>query len=109
MSLRAWQFEHPRALRDLDIEKLCNFGFIDESWHNDACPKFINEEKHLLVWDDYENVMDREVNAGIRFSVCLYKDCISATDEEVYTTDNYEDLLDALSIFIVTGEWSLKC
>jgi hypothetical protein len=49
-------------------------GFIDTSWHNDACPSFTHEAARLVLWVDYPNPADREVQGGSRFLLCTMKD-----------------------------------
>lgn len=44
-------------------------GFVDTSWHNDACPCWTNEKLHLVVFTDYANAEDRETPEMSRFTV----------------------------------------
>jgi hypothetical protein len=45
-------------------------GFVDSSWHNDACPSFTNEERRIQVFVDYADPMERECGPeACRFSL----------------------------------------
>jgi hypothetical protein len=43
-------------------------GWIDDSWHNDVCPKFIKD--NILIWCDYKE-FDRRETEGQQFVVSL--------------------------------------
>jgi hypothetical protein len=43
-------------------------GWVDDSWHNDVCPKFI--KNNLIIWCDYKN-FDRRETEGQQFIVSL--------------------------------------
>jgi len=35
-------------------------GFVDTSWHNDACPSFTSDQYGLTIWVDYADPTKRE-------------------------------------------------
>jgi hypothetical protein len=41
-------------------------GWIDDSWHNDVCPKFIKD--NIMIWCDYKDFDRREIE-GQQFIV----------------------------------------
>ncbi len=79
-----WNTEHPRSLEDLDTTRLLQYGFVDYSWHNDACPCFMYKE-HLRLWCDYKDLADREIKTE-RFAVFFH-------DVLIHATEDYDDLL----------------
>lgn len=56
-------------------------GWVDQSWHNDACPSF-DTGTGMLVSVDYAERADREIEEGERF-VVMAADCdvLLATDD----------------------------
>ena len=47
-------------------------GWVDISWHNNACPsisKTVNKEWSVDIWCDYMNPDRREMGVGCRFVV----------------------------------------
>jgi hypothetical protein len=44
-------------------------GFEDISWHNDACPSFLNKKAGLRLFVDYPDY-PRETANGFRFTLC---------------------------------------
>ena len=63
-----WQREFPRFERDW-IPDLPD-TFEDYSWHNDACPRFHDIMRDLVLWVDYPNPQDREIPENLRYAVC---------------------------------------
>ena len=53
-----------------DYDDILSFpeGWIDDSWHNDVCPKFIKDK--ILIWCDYKE-FDRRETEGQQFIVSL--------------------------------------
>jgi len=46
-------------------------GWIDDSWHNDVCPKFIKDK--IMIWCDYKE-FDRRETEGQQFIVSFGHD-----------------------------------
>ena len=45
-------------------------GFVDSSWHNDACPSLASDELNLQIFIDYTDLQKREFpDSGERFTV----------------------------------------
>ena len=62
-------------------------GWVDQSWHNDACPSFISEALGLTLWIDYRKVEDREM-IGSRFLVCAVGD----NSEALLASDDWDEV-----------------
>jgi len=73
-------------------------GFIDSSWHNDACPLLINEARGLAVWVDFPDPAMREMQDGSRFLVCSWseEDGTGADDERTFGSDDWTEVLQYL-------------
>ena len=81
---------------DYDAELWVPNGFVDASWHNDACP---HVEKNLFaspafdlrveIWQDYKDIDKREYDHG-----CRYMFVIRANGSEIFTygTDNLYEI-----------------
>jgi hypothetical protein len=63
--LRTIQTEFP----DYDVSTLpvIPAGFVDESWHNEACPRFDHPALRLSLWIDYADPAQRELPEARRF------------------------------------------
>jgi|PlaIllAssembly_1097288.scaffolds.fasta_scaffold127484_1 hypothetical protein len=91
MTSRTYLTEHPRTgALPFDPE---DFGFIDQSWHNDVCASFWNEEKRLKLWIDYELADDREFPEEERFA--LYRTDAEGEmfDGRIFATEHDVDKL----------------
>ena len=63
-------------------------GWVDDSWHNDVCPKFI--KGNVLIWCDYKDFDRREIE-GQQFIVSL------GFDEGYEPLQGFNSLSDALA------------
>jgi hypothetical protein len=63
-------------------------GFVDSSWHNDACPSITSAALGLLIFIDYPEVNDRELH-GPRVSVQTLGDAPA----EVFAAEQWADVL----------------
>ena len=70
-------------------------GFTDESWHNDACPRFDNAELGLTLWIDFLNPAERETAGGTRFILCSGDD---KPDSETIESDDIADINEAIEL-----------
>ena len=66
-------------------------GFVDQSWHNDACPSFVNEALKVQLYIDYLDPAMRECGPAInRFN-------ISTTDDDythdVFSSNDWDEVL----------------
>jgi hypothetical protein len=65
---RTHSTEHP----DIDIAAeaavLLAAGWIDQSWHNDVCPRFVSADNARVLWIDHADPEQRET-MGARFIV----------------------------------------
>lgn len=79
-------------------------GFVDESWHNDACPCLaasIDDVRRVRVWMDYADPMMRETGPedavrgqkSMRYTVSLYGEDGGHLDD-VYSTDSYIEAIE---------------
>lgn len=83
-------------------------GFIDISWHNDTCPSFANLELSCVLWIDFENKDDREIDFG---HFMLWTDCIDSEgcyldleklEDNHFLTDNPNEVLDRIKSLVKT-------
>lgn len=60
-------------------------GWVDTSWHNDACPSFEKTINGTLVrlWCDYKDRSLSEIG-GLRFSISMYDE---QADEYIHLTE----------------------
>jgi hypothetical protein len=64
-------------------------GWVDVSWHNDACPCFSpSVDSEISVFVDYEKFKDRESEAEKRFSVHEWKNGSN------FESDSWEEILE---------------
>jgi hypothetical protein len=63
------------------------YGFVDASWHNDACPRLENHRIGVRIWVDYSDPNLREscgylvLGGDARYGVeVVSSDCISEED-----------------------------
>lgn len=68
-------------------------GFEDSSWHDDACPCFINEGAGLIIWVDFANPSDREFPDQKRFYLNLYD---QGPGDEILATDDWSEVIAAV-------------
>lgn len=67
-------------------------GWVDDSWHNDVCPKFT--KGNVLIWCDYKDFDRREIE-GQQFIVSLN---VSLDVDETYEfLKGFDSLPDALA------------
>src|SRR5215471_6706565 len=66
-------------------------GFVDGSWHNDACPSFHNEARGLQIYVDYADPAKREVEGMTRYTVLQIDSNSVPTD--LLNTDNWDEVL----------------
>lgn len=69
-------------------------GFEDGSWHNDACPCFINERAGLIIWVDYVDPSKREFPDTRRFYLNGYD---QGPGLEIASSDDWADILTAVA------------
>ncbi|MDX0262906.1 hypothetical protein GOC60_17130 [Sinorhizobium meliloti] len=70
-------------------------GFVDISWHNDACPSFMDPKTRLRLFVDYADPAEREMTRGFRFSLHTCDkdgDCL----QPVIDSDDWGDIAAAI-------------
>jgi hypothetical protein len=87
--------------------ELCNDvfipeGFIDESWHNDAMPNFVNPDLKLRLWIDWLDPEMRDCEDEPRFfieHVLIDEGCPAEHDinGENLSTDNFDEVLNFIA------------
>src|SRR5262245_47820271 len=78
-----------------DMPKLPE-GFIDTSWHNDTCPSFSHEIARLILFVDYLDPRERELDQP-RFTLCeITKD--GQTGDCVAACEYWDDMLREISV-----------
>jgi hypothetical protein len=91
---------------DYDIPNL--EGFVDMSWRNDICPKFVrklNDTQEIVVWVNFADE-DRRECGGLQF-VVVVQDIDNEEDPFDYAceleTNSWDDVLNKISS-ITQGE-----
>jgi hypothetical protein len=62
-------------------------GFVDESWHNDLMPTWINESLGLQIWVDHQDAAQREFPEAKRFTLCRIEG-----GDDIIETDNFREI-----------------
>jgi len=73
-------------------------GFVDSSWHNDACPSMTPTDESLVVFVDYPDEAERELSGVKRFSVQTLIDD-TAGPHELINTDDWAEVLATIQAF----------
>jgi hypothetical protein len=63
--------------------------WVDQSWHNDACPSFFHPACKIIVWVDYDNEYQRESSGLGKFHVTAV-DVDEKTSGQEYSHDLFE-------------------
>ena len=66
-------------------------GFVDQSWHNDTCPSFVNEALGVQLFVDYLDPEQRELKWP-RFSLLRLSDD-SSDDATLASTDDWDEIV----------------
>lgn len=66
-------------------------GWFDRSWHNEPCPSFNTGNGHI-VFVDYADRKDREIQEGDRFTVCACVDAYSHNGT-LFSSDDWAAVL----------------
>jgi hypothetical protein len=86
----------PQFLRDR--------GLIDESWHNDACPKAVKQLPDgtvLAVWVENDDPEKREIPGSAKFTVSIYDQELSNGRE--LCGSNFPDVVAAVVDAVLAG------
>lgn len=70
-------------------------GFDDVSWHNDACPSFLNETAGLILFVDYADPAKREFEDTERFSLNVWD--VGNTGTVLVSSDDWQVVLAAIA------------
>ena len=57
---RTHSTEHPDIDGAAEAAILLAAGWIDQSWHNDACPRFDSPDRTRVLWIDHADPEQRE-------------------------------------------------
>jgi len=90
-----YRVEFPDYPEDAIPAELLTDGWHDVSWHNEACPSFLQEEKeyHRIVYVDYPDAAMRENPDCARFGVILTKDGHFRDDDPRLDTCSLDEAL----------------
>ena len=100
------------------IEFLASKGVVeDQSWHNDACPRFgvsdvdptTERAVEVVIWIDHPMKSQREFGDGQRFAVTIGPICSEA--EKSVATNDLETAIEGLFTFLAdyhkgAGRWA---
>lgn len=89
------RWEHGFSLDDRKIYRLAELGMVDESWHNDICPRYemsitgadIGDGIDLRLWADHDEPAEREMG-GCQFAMSLF-DCDTYEETPLIETDDF--------------------
>jgi hypothetical protein len=87
MAIGSYREEFP----DFDDELPVIDGFSDQSWHNDACPRLIDDELHLVLYVDYLNPALSDLPEAREAGMGRY--VMKHLDEENYVLQSDDDLV----------------
>jgi len=76
-------------------------GFVDASWHNNACPSFDHvyaDESILTIYLDWPKPEDREWDRASRYSMSL-RDAQGDYVGEAVNADSWQEIITALGLF----------
>jgi hypothetical protein len=76
-------------------------GFEDQSWHNDACPRFgrqLPDGNYLVIWVDFANPSERDYSNCHRFAVDLHEADFTYL-ETLIRSDDWQDIVDFITHF----------
>ncbi len=92
---RTHQNQFPEITIPEEITKLVEAGKIkDESWHNDAAPRFtLTEDESISLWVDHETPSNRE-NPGKRFTIIGDND---GCPDVLFATEKLTELMSYLA------------
>jgi hypothetical protein len=94
--MRTYQSEFP-DFRSEWIPQLPE-GFVDTSWHNDACPSFTDDVLGLVVWINYPDADQREWEGSGRYGLThLDEDGEHAQDlSRDIDSDDWDEIMDGI-------------
>lgn len=72
-------------------------GFEDQSWHNDAMPHFWNKERRLGIWIDYTDTAKREFTVDDQLFSLEKTAADGAPGTILASSNDWQDILDAIS------------
>lgn len=94
--MERYQMEFP-DFGELDVD--LPDDWIDESWHNDTCPRWRVDGTDLYVLIDYEDPTKREVQGESRFAVYEHSDD-GERSEDLALTDDWLDVLECVALYL---------
>lgn len=86
---------YKNAFPDFVLDVAIPDGFVDDSWKNDICPKWYNEDKNLLLFIEYQDIRYRETPDEPRFMLAQV-DSDQEFDKGLIITDDYQEILNYL-------------
>ena len=92
--MRTWKNQFNGFKLEKKEKALNALGFIDESWGNDICPKFVRG--NLTVWIDYLDPELREIDQSRRYCLTVSDVIPDGSDGVIIETDSWTELLDAV-------------
>jgi hypothetical protein len=97
--MKDWRIEFP----DFPVEDMPTLpeGWADASWHNDACPSFVNERLKAAIFIDYRDPAMRGLGleGAARFAVLNINEAgnIETDVEPLAEGDNIDSVLSELN------------
>lgn len=91
-----YEREFPEMLPLPEASELLAKGWIDHSWHNDACPRFVSPDKKLAIWVDAKDPAMRDFSENDRFIVEEHQEFVDYTPDwqPLLATSDWEAVKD---------------
>lgn len=97
-----YRAEFPDFPESTEAADLLARGFVDFSWHNDACPRFHDAADLLCVWIGYPDPEDREGDSA-RFFVHSTALLEGEDAPMLYEGDDWAAVLQAVRSALLIG------
>lgn len=79
--MRTIKTEFPEFPEMPELAELIALGFIDQSWHNDTCPRITHVASGVIVWLEHPAPEMRESEFADRY--CVVQSCEEHPDDTV--------------------------
>lgn len=96
MTHRTYRTEFPSMANDSACLFATQAGWKDESWHNDACPRFVHEAKDRAVYIECLEPAQRESEGAARFLVLGSAQYDNQDVAVVYAGEDLEVMVEAM-------------
>ena len=57
-----------------EVPEIISEALLDQSWHNNICPSFSNDDDEITLWCEHPDFDQREMQEDYRYSVSVWYD-----------------------------------